>query len=134
MRAKKKPYIPVVLSRTEIDTILLHLQPPFDLVVKLLYGCGLRLGESLHLRVQSFNFDAEVLTVQDGKGKRDRTVPLPEKILPELRAHLASLKVLHLNDLERKYAGVFLKNALVRKYPRAAKKFPWQWFFSAIKT
>jgi hypothetical protein len=62
VRAKRKPYIPVVLSRDEIEAILKHLGPPFDLVVRLLYGCRLRLFECLHLRIHCFNFDAEVLT------------------------------------------------------------------------
>lgn len=43
IRAKQRKYIPVVLSREEIDRILHHLPYPYDLVVKLLYGCGLRL-------------------------------------------------------------------------------------------
>lgn len=131
VRAKRKPYVPVVLSREEIETILQHLPPPYELVVKLLYGCGLRLSECLQLRVQCFNFDAGVLTMHDGKGGKDRTVPLPETILPELRAQLESLKDLHQRDLERDYAGVFLVNALEKKYKHAAKEFIWQWFFPA---
>ena len=71
---------------------LKRLAPPYDLVVKLLYGCGLRLFECLRLRVHCMNFDAGILTVHDGKGQKDRTVPLPETILPELRGHLESLK------------------------------------------
>jgi len=51
VRAKRKPYIPVVLTRKEIDAIPAHPSPPYDLVVKLLYGCGLRLFECLNLRV-----------------------------------------------------------------------------------
>lgn len=133
VRAKRKPYIPVVLSREEIDAILKHLSPPFDLVVKLLYGCGLRLFECLQLRIHCFNLDAEVLTVHDGKGGKDRTVPLPTTILPELRAHFESLKDLHQRDLDRGYAGVFLVNALEKKYPNAAKDFIWQWFFPAVQ-
>jgi len=131
VRAKRKPYVPVVLSREEIETILRHLPPPYALVVKLLYGCGLRLSECLQLRVQCFNVDAGVLTIHDGKGGKDRTVPLPETILPELRAQLESLKDLHQRDLERDYAGVFLVNALEKKYRHAAKEFIWQWFFPA---
>lgn len=131
VRAKRKPYIPVVLSREEIDAILKHLFPPYDLVVKLLYGCGLRLSECLHLRVHCFNFDAGILTVHDGKGQKDRTVPLPETILPELRAQIESLKDLHQCDLDQNYAGVFLVNALENKYKNAAKEFVWQWFFPA---
>jgi len=131
VRAKRKPYIPVVLSREEIDAILKHLEPPYDLVVKLLYGCGLRLIECLGLRVHCMNFDAGILTVHDGKGQKDRTVPLPETILPDLRRHLESLKDLHQRDLARGYAGVFLVNALEQKYKNAAREFIWQWFFTA---
>ena len=131
VRAKRKPYIPVVLSREEIEIVLKHLEPPYDLVVKLLYGCGLRLFECLSIRVHCMNFDAGILTVHDGKGQKDRTVPLPETILPELREQVESLKDLHQRDLKRKYAGVFLVNALEEKYKNAAKDFIWQWFFPA---
>jgi integron integrase len=131
VRAKRKPYIPVVLSRLEIERITEHLDPPYDLVVKLLYGCGLRLFECLGLRVHCFNFDMGILTVHDGKGQKDRTVPLPKILLPELKENLESLKILHEKDLKRKYAGVFLVNALERKYRNASKDFAWQWFFPA---
>ncbi|MHB8091205.1 MAG: phage integrase N-terminal SAM-like domain-containing protein [Syntrophales bacterium] len=133
VRAKRRPYIPVVLSREEIDAFLRHLPPPYDLVVKLLYGCGLRLFECLGLRVHCMNFDAGMVTVHDGKGQKDRTVPLPQTIMPELRAHLNSLKTLHRSDLEQGYAGVFLVNALEQKYKNAAKEFIWQWFFPAMQ-
>jgi len=131
VRAKRKPYVPVVLSREEIEAILMHLSSPYDLVVKLLYGCGLRLFECLNLRIHCFNFDAGVLTVHDGKGQKDRTVPLPQTILPELQTHLESLKDLHQRDLDRNYDGVFLVNALEAKYKNAAREFIWQWIFSA---
>ncbi len=63
-RAKKSNYIPIVLSRAEIDAVIAHLGHPVSLVVKLLYGCGLRLFEGLKLRVQDFNVEAGVLTIQ----------------------------------------------------------------------
>jgi integron integrase len=131
VRAKRKPYIPVVLSREEIDAITTYLSPPSDLVVKLLYGCGLRLFECLNLRVHCFNFDALVLTVHDGKGQKDRTVPLPKTIISELRKQLEFVKDLHQRDLARNYDGVFLMNSLDKKYKNAAKDFIWQWFFPA---
>lgn len=77
------------------------------------------------------NFDAGIVTVHDGKGQKDRTVPLPQTILPELRTHFTSLKDLHQSDLNHKYAGVFLVNALEQKYKNAAREFVWQWFFPA---
>ena len=75
--AKRHRYVPVVLSRSEIEALLGHLQPPYRLVGLLLYGCGLRLTECVGLRVQCFNLDAMLVTVHDGKGQKDRTVPLP---------------------------------------------------------
>jgi integrase len=75
--------VPVVLSRSEVEAVLGHLEPPYRLVGLLLYGCGLRLAECVGLRVQCFNLDAMLLTVHDGKGQKDRTVPLPARALPE---------------------------------------------------
>jgi len=119
----------VVLSRREIDAVLKHLEYPYDVVVKLLYGCGLRLFECLQLRVHNFNFDAGILTIHDGKGKKDRTVPIPQTLMPELTSQLDAVKTLHNRDLKTGYAGVFLDNLLEKKYPSASKEFIWQWFF-----
>jgi len=127
-RAKRSKYIPVVLSRREIEAVLAHLYYPYNLVVKLLYGCGLRLFEGLQLRVKSFNLDAGILTVH-GKGGKDRTVPLPQAIIPELTAQLEIVRKLHDADLAAGYTGVFLDDQLEQKYPSAAKNFIWQWFF-----
>jgi integron integrase len=127
-RAKKSLYIPVVLSREEIDAILKHLRHPYSLVVNLLFGCGLRLFECLQMRVRDFNFDAGMLTVH-GKGKKDRTVPLPESILSELKAQINYVKELHGQDLGIGYAGVFMDDAVERKYPGAPKELIHQWFF-----
>ena len=130
-RAKRKPYIPAVLSREEIDAIIARLKYPYDLIVKLLYGCGLRLFECMNLRVNDLNFDTGILTVHDGKGKKDRTVPLPEKIIPELKDHLESVINLHQEDLKSGYAGAFLPNRIEKKYKNAARELVWQWFFPA---
>jgi integron integrase len=131
VRAKRKPYIPVVLSRKEIDVIIGNLHYPYSLVVKLLYGCGLRLFECLNLRINNFNFDAGVLTIHDGKGKKDRTVPLPEKIISELKTHLERVINLHQKDIDSGYNGTFMFGLLERKYKNCAKELIWQWFFPA---
>jgi integron integrase len=130
-RAKRTKYIPVVLSRQEIDAVLNHLAPPYDLVVKLLYGCGLRLFECLKLRLQNFNFDTGVLTLHDGKGKKDRTVPLPQSLLPELQVQLERVMTLHDQDSAAGYAGVFMDGLREKKYPAAPRELGWQWFFPA---
>jgi site-specific recombinase XerD len=69
VRAKRKPYIPVVMSRPEIDSVIANLSYPYDLVAQLLYGCGLRLFECLQLRVQDLNYD--IRTIQELLGHSD---------------------------------------------------------------
>ncbi|MEE9345874.1 MAG: tyrosine-type recombinase/integrase, partial [Methylococcales bacterium] len=102
-----------------------------DLVAKLLYGCGLRLFECLNLRVQDFNFDAGILTIHNGKGKKDRTVPIPQSIVPGLKRQLQKVMAVHDADLKQNFSGTFLPDQLDRKYKNAAKEYIWQWFFPA---
>ena len=127
-RAKKSLYVPTVLSRPEIDAILSQLAHPYRLFVSLLFGCGLRLFECLQLRVRDFNFDVNILTVH-GKGKKDRTVPMPQTIIPQLRAQIEAVAKLHEQDLTEGYDGVFLEDAMEKKYPHAPKEFIHQWLF-----
>ncbi|UCE48754.1 MAG: integron integrase [Phycisphaerales bacterium] len=131
LRAKRRPYIPVVISRVEIDAVIENLSDPFDLVVNLLYGCGLRLFECLQLRVQDFSFDTGILIIHDGKGKKDRSVPLPRSIYPELKGQIDTVKQIYQQDLDGGYDGTFLFDQLEKKYKNAAKEFCWQWFFPA---
>jgi site-specific recombinase XerD len=117
----------VVLSRQEVDSILEHLTHPYKLVSQLQFGCGLRVNESVTLRIKDFNFDTGLLTVR-GKGNKSRTVPIPKMITPELHVQIETVKKLHDKDLEKGFAGVFLEDQLEKKYPRAAKELVWQWF------
>ncbi len=130
-RVKSKPKIPVVLSRDEIDLLFDHIEGPTHLPAKLLYGCGLRISECLNLRVQCFNFDAGILTVYDGKGKKDRTVPIPQTLAEELKQQLDAVIALFEQDMQSNWTGVFLPDDLDREYSNAAKELIWQWFFPA---
>jgi integrase len=78
--------------------------------------------------VRDFNFDDGILTIH-GKGKKDRTVPLPKAIMPELKAQMDFVAKLHEKDLKAGYDGVFLDDAVEKKYPKAPKEFIHQWFF-----
>jgi integron integrase len=131
VRAKRKPYIPVVLSRREVEQLLAALRYPYDLVARLLYGCGLRLFECLQLRVQDLNLDMMVVTIHDGKGQKDRTGPLPQALRTEIELQLEMVAHVHQEDLARGYAGTFLPTALGSKYKTAAKELAWQWLFPA---
>lgn len=130
-RAKRKPYVPVVLSRAEIDKVLAYLPAMHVLPVQLLYGCGLRLSECLKLRLQDFNLEAGRVKIHRGKGSKDRTLPLPQSIMNDIHAQFERVTQLHDEDVAAGYAGVFLSDEIEQKYKNAAKELPWQWFFPA---
>lgn len=131
MRAKRKPYIPVVLSWEEINHIIGKLKMPYRLIISLMYGYGLRISDCLSLRVNNFNFDMKVLTIHDSKGKKDRTVSIPGSLLIQLTAQLQRVIALHEEDCRLGYSGVFLPNQLEVKYKNAPRELVWQWFFPA---
>ncbi len=130
-RRKRPTPTPLVLSREEIDGLLGRLDRPFDLIVKLLYGCGLRLCECLNMRLHSLDISAGTLSIPGRRGRKDRQVPLPKSILPELRDHVEGLRGLHRRDLARGYDGVFLLAATEKTPAAFAKSFEWQWLFPA---
>ncbi len=131
VRAKRKPYIPVVLSRKEVDRVIELMKHPHKLIITMMYGCGLRISECLSLRVHNFNFDMKILTIHDGKGKKDRTVPIPESLMDELQRQLDKVIDLHEQDCQAGFDGVFLYGQLEKKYKNATKELVWQWFFPA---
>lgn len=130
-RGKRKPYIPTVLSRSEVEAIIEQLSGTERIVVQLIYGCGLRLNEVLKLRLQDLSFETQTLCVHRGKGGKDRTLPLPQSIQADLQAQIESVKGLRQNDLSLNYDGVFLPDNLAHKYKGAAKELGWQWLFPA---
>ena len=77
VRAKRPQRVPVVLTRREIDKIFNRLDGQHWLLAALLDGYGLRLDEALRLRIKDFSFEYRQITVFDGKGRKDRVVPLP---------------------------------------------------------
>jgi integron integrase len=130
-RAKRQPYVPVVLSQVEINQVIDCLSPLYVLPVQLLYGCGLRISECLNLRLQDFNLDVGRVTVHRGKGKKDRTLPLPQSIMACIQSQFERVADLYNEDLSMGYAGVFLPDNIDNKYKNAARELSWQWFFPA---
>lgn len=127
---KKSRRLPVVLTETEIQRLLPHLRGVNGLVLKLLYGTGMRVMEGLRLRVHDIDLEAGEITVREGKGGKDRKTMLPESLKAELRQHLVQRAILHAEDLATGHADVELPNAIHRKYPHAARQLGWQWVFA----
>ena len=71
------------------------------------------------------------ITVRDGKGRKDRVTLLPAAARDPLRRQLETARRQHARDLEHGLGLVALPDALARKYPAAARAWPWQWVFPA---
>lgn len=129
VRAKRSRYLPVVLSREEVRRLLGVTEGTTGLILRLLYGTGLRQMECLRLRVKDVDLDRKVLMVRDGKGGKDRQVMLPQALHAEITGHVERLRSLWEADRAAYLPGVMLPEALAIKYPNAGKELAWQWLF-----
>jgi integron integrase len=128
-RAKRPKRLPVVLSPREVRLLLDQVEGVYGLMARLLYGTGMRLMECVRLRVQDVDFDYGRIVVRDGKGRKDRVVPLPESLVDALRSQLARARALHEADRREGLGEVWLPDALSVKYPGAGREWRWQFVF-----
>jgi integron integrase len=131
--ATRPKKLPAVFSQEEVLVILSVMEGTPQLVAGLLYGAGLRLMECLRLRVQDVDFDRGQIMVRSGKGDKDRMTILPETMREPLRNHLEWVKQLHQKDLADGFGDTYLPPALLRKNPRMAYEWPWQYVFPAME-
>lgn len=129
MRLKpRKP--PVVFSKSEVNQFLAHVEGKRHILFSLLYGCGMRLSEGLCLRIKDIDFENRWILVLDGKGRKGRHVPLPEKLVLPLRAYIEELLRAYDYDLHR---GIrpWMPASILRKGPSNTNYKIWQWLFPA---
>jgi integron integrase len=131
VRAKRPVRVPVVLSRGEVHSVLSMLDGETWLMAALMYGSGLRLTECLRLRIKDINFEYQQLCIFDGKGRKDRIVPLPEATHESVRQQMKKCRTIFDRDRAERRPGVSLPYALERKYPGASRSWPWQYLFPA---
>jgi integron integrase len=120
-----------VLSTEEVTRLLIMLDGRDWLLAALLYGTGMRLMECMRLRVKDLDFARNTIVVREGKGDKDRRVPLPQRLLEPLRSQLERAVIIHRCDLAAGFGAVWLPRALARKYPAAAHEPGWQYVFPA---
>jgi integron integrase len=132
-----KRRLPVVLSADEVRALLRQMalqcaapqSQDLPLVAQLLYGTGVRIAEALRLRVKDVDFAHRTIVVREGKGGKDRALMLPDALREPLRAQLQRSRALWESDRAAGRGGVWLPDALARKYPRAAQTWAWHWVF-----
>lgn len=105
---------------------------PTRLILKLLYGCGLRVSEPLNLRIKDIDLENSRLVIRAGKGRKDRVVALPCSVISELELQLRAARILWERD-QVAHLPVTLPNQLERKYPASAFAWQWYWLFPSSK-
>lgn len=130
VRAKPSQHVPMVLSVDETRRVLGHTCGTEGLILRLMYGSGLRLLEALRLRVKDLDLERLQITIRDGKGGKSRTTTLARTLVPALRAHLLQRERWHATDLATGHADVEMPHALALKYPHAGRSLGWQFVFA----
>ncbi len=129
VRAKRGERLPVVLSMPETMALLNAMSGTPRLMAALIYGGGLRVTECCELRIKDLDFDQGLVVVRRGKGDKDRSTLLAEVGRDELRVHLHKSEAQHQADRKAGLAGVWMPDALDRKYPNAGQDLAWFWVF-----
>lgn len=132
-QAKRTRRVPVVLSQDEARGLWQQLSGTQRLIGQVLYGTGLRLLEGLRLRIKDVDFARNQITVHGGKGDKDRTTMLPDRLKVELQTHLEVVRQTWREDVAAGCGKVWLPEALRRKYPKAEQEWGWQWVFPSAE-
>ena len=127
--SRRGPRVPTVLSRKECQRLFEAMESTARLMAELMYGSGLRVMELLRLRIKDVDLARLQVVVRAGKGDKDRVTMLAESLAERLRAHRDRLRGLYDQDRAAGLAGVWLPEALERKYPGAGTSWEWFWFF-----
>lgn len=121
-RPKKPLTLSKMLSKSEVKKLFnVTTNLKHKIALQLCYGMGLRVSEVVGLKLKDIDSKRMVVHVKGAKGKKDRYVPLPESILPNLREYYVSYKPKsHL--LEGQYGGAYAKSSLQQVFKKAMTK------------
>ncbi|MBC2607430.1 integron integrase [Pelagicoccus albus] len=133
VRGRSKRNLPVVLSISEVERLLGAMSGDCRLAAEVMYGGGLRLMEVLRLRLKDLDFEYGTILIRDGKGAKDRVVPLATSLNVALKRQIEFVKARHARDLEDGFGSVYMPPGLERKWPKAGKDVAWQYLFPSVK-
>ncbi|WP_102405203.1 integron integrase [Vibrio sp. 10N.261.55.A7] len=133
-KSVKSKKLPTVLTQKEVGGLLAHFSSSHLLPAQLMYGSGLRLMECLRLRFHDIDFHYSAIRVWRAKGNKNRVVTLAKELIPLLEHQQEQVRLIWQQDkLQHDYSGVWLPDALSKKYPNASKELDWQYLFPSIR-
>jgi len=133
-RARKQRKLPVVLSRKDVNILLAQLTGASLLIASLLYGSGLRRMEVARLRVNDIDLDQLQLRIWNGKGYKHRLTTLAPELIPPIQLQIEKVMLYLKEDQSTgSYQGVWIPEALTRKYPKASVSLGWHYLFPSSR-
>jgi len=134
LRARRPPHIRHAPTVDEVRSLLANLRDvggyPTRLIVRLIYGCGLRVTEPLNIRLRDLDPDNRRIIIRGAKGGKDRAVTIPASLVDQIseQTEIASLHA----DIDRASGlPVALPGLLAKKNPRSGLSRGWAWLFPA---
>lgn len=126
IRPLKTRYIPQVLSKSEVKSILNNINNiKHKAIISLIYACGLRRSEAINLKIREIDSKRMIILIKNAKGKKDRNVPLSNKLLILLRAYykIYRPKIWLFEGIENKqYSAGSIKKILQRSVIKSGIK------------
>ncbi len=133
-RAKRQAKMPVVLTQGEVALLLEKVPAQYKLLLGLLYGSGLRRMELVRLRVNDIDMTMKQVRIWNGKGFKHRFTTLAIELIPAIENQIKRVEMTLAEDLQSpNYSGVWMPDALERKYKNAHKSLDWQYLFPSVR-
>ncbi|MGV8935030.1 MAG: integron integrase [Gallionellaceae bacterium] len=131
VRAKKPKRLPTVLNKTEVMRLLNCMEGMPGLVAQLMYGSGMRLMETMTLRIKDIDFDRREIIVREGKGGKDRVTMLPERLIVPLKDYFIRRRAVYDADILAGHACVPLPDSVKYQSKSACREWSWQFWFAS---
>jgi integron integrase len=133
-RPRRAQRLPTVLTPEQVRRVLTELSGTEQLMAKLMYGSGMRIGECVSLRTKDILWSHRTIHIHAGKGAKDRITLLPAQLVPALRAQGERVAAQHAQQVARGRGFAPMPDALGRKLAGARQTLAWQFVFpSAVE-
>lgn len=133
VRATKPVRRPTVLDRKEVADLIAEVRGRSQLIVAIMYGGGLRIGEAMALRVKDVDTKRREITIREGKGGRDRVTILPASLVEDVDDQVDRVRRLRSRDAGRGHGFSLVPGAFAKKSPLAMMDWRWMWLFPAAR-
>lgn len=131
LRSKRPDNVREVVDQSELVKLFQALRGVELLAAQMMYGCGLRIGDVVKIRIKDVSFERSQIHIHSGKGDKSRYVPFPKILHDSVKKQIESMRVLHADDIRNGLNGVSLPDGFGRKCSSSHTEFAWWYLFAS---